>query len=201
MNILGLDLSLTACGVCKPDGSLLTITPQTKGDERLDEIAAAVRDLAVSTAAALVVMEEAAFMSHSAGQLGMVQGAVRLQLMRKRVRYVVVPPACVKKFLTGKGNAKKPDMRVEWFKRSGADVRDDNQVDAAVLHAMAMDYYGQPVIKVPAGHREALAKIKWPEITAADARRCRECGCTERDLPDGAVWVSEDQCSSCGEAS
>lgn len=171
MRILGLDLSLTATGMCRVGGVLGTFVPRSRGDSRLDEIAAAVRDWCAADDIELVVMEDLLFGGKAAavmgGPLGMVHGAVRLQLIRKRLPYVVVPPASLKKYATGRGNATKPDMRVAWLQRARDDVRDDNQVDAAWLQAMALDWYGSPLFPVPTAQREAMQKVRW--LTRAGA--------------------------------
>lgn len=193
--ILALDLSLRASGICKPDLSLETFQPETEGDERLDEIAAHVRDLALGVD--LVIMEDLLFMTHKAGQLGMVHGAVRLQLMRKDIRYVVVPSKSMKKYATSHGNAKKEVVIAHWNKRSGQMVTDNNQADAAWLMAMAKDYYREPLFAVPAAQRDALQAVPWPELANVRKSVCRECKRTDKDLPPGAVWVAEDLCSVC----
>jgi Holliday junction resolvasome RuvABC endonuclease subunit len=193
--ILALDLSLRATGICTADETLLTFSPKSDDDERLDEIAERVRDLAAH--ADLVVMEDIVFMTNKAGQLGMVHGAVRLQLMRKSVPYVVVAPASLKKYATGKGSAKKEEMIVHWNKRTGQMVTDNNQADAAWLHAMAKDYYKEPRFPVPFANRVALGAVAWPELSKKPRRQCAKCGATDKNLPDGVVWVQDDLCSAC----
>jgi Holliday junction resolvasome RuvABC endonuclease subunit len=54
------------------------------------------------------------------------------------VEYRGVPVATIKKFWTGKGNAKKDDMVAE-CKARGFDVKDDNQADAIALLHLAME--------------------------------------------------------------
>lgn len=50
-------------------------------------------------------------------------------------------PSQVKKFWTGKGNAKKPDMEAT-ARRLGFRVDDDNQADALAIWYFAVDCYG-----------------------------------------------------------
>jgi hypothetical protein len=69
----------------------------------------------------------------SAGKTGQAQGVVRMALVAAGVSILAVSPAALKKFASGKGNAKKPDMIAAWERRSGTLVKDDNQVDAAFL--------------------------------------------------------------------
>lgn len=168
LNVLGLDLSLTATGVAHCDGTTDTWKVDATGAERLRVI----RDRVVSlldAAVDLVVIEDYAFSragahSHEIGELG---GVVRLALHVVGVPWVPVLPTSLKKYATGKGNATKPDMRMALFQRFGIDERDDNRVDALWLRAMALDHYGEPVVTMPAAHREALTKVSWPALEPA----------------------------------
>jgi hypothetical protein len=76
---------------------------------------------------------------------------------------VTVVPSSVKKFATGKGTADKPDMRMELYKRTGIDQKDDNQVDAFWMREMVLNYFGQGSIELPKAHLEGLTKIQWTE--------------------------------------
>jgi len=91
-------------------------------------------------------------------------GIIRHSLWSNNIRYVDVPPSNVKKYATGRGNAPKPDIRMEVYKRFGVDYADDNACDAFVLAAMGLDALGHPLIAMPATHRVALNKIVWPTI-------------------------------------
>ncbi len=164
--VLGLDLSLTATGVAYTDGSLDTVRPITKGDTRLLEIVGRAVDTPVEECEPeLVVIEDLphGLRNAAAGSLGMVHGAVRCALIERQVPYLTVPPATLKTYACGKGNATKPDMRVALLQRTGDDVRDDNQVDAWWLRALALDLAGQPVLELPQTHRRALDKLTFPE--------------------------------------
>ena len=166
MNILALDLSIAATGICSPSGDLTTFKPKSAGEHRFDEIAAHVRDLVVSTKAEMVVMEDV-FIGQNASSskpLCMLHGAVRLQLMRKKIPYAVVSPMSLKKFATSKHQAKKPDMRMAWYKRTGKDNADVDQVDAAWLFTMAHQAYGSPRFEMPAANCQAIEKVAWPAI-------------------------------------
>ena len=44
--------------------------------------------------------------------------------------FLVVPPSTLKKFVTGKGNAKKDQMLLKTFKRWGVEFNDHNVCDA-----------------------------------------------------------------------
>lgn len=166
MRVLGLDLSITATGVATP--VLATITPRTSGDRRLVTIRDSIRGLLDSgQPPELVVIEDVVVRSGAASVLGMLHGVVRVDLLDRGIPYVTVPPATLKVYATGKGNATKPDMRMELFRRAGLDERDDNRVDAWWLRALGLDLAGDPPLELPKTHRRALAKLTLPTAAAA----------------------------------
>ncbi len=161
--VVGLDLSMAATGITGADGDSVTVKTKAVGDRRLVVIADAV--LTVTAGCDLAVIEDLPTHAKSAGITGMVHGAVRAALIRAFVPYVLVTPASLKKYATGKGNAGKPDMAVAAFKRAGVEFRDDNECDAWWLRAFGLDHYGQPVVALPAVNRSALDAVKaWPEV-------------------------------------
>lgn len=164
--VLGIDPSLTATGLALPDGSTRTIkyTPRTlSGDARLlviyEEIMSAVVDHGVSHA----MIEDLPSHAKSAGLTGRSQGVVRLALVMAGVPYGEVIPSSLKKFATGSGTAQKPDMRMELYKRTGIDLKDDNQMDAYWLRQMGLHHLGFEEFSLPKLHTDSLAKVKWPE--------------------------------------
>jgi Holliday junction resolvasome RuvABC endonuclease subunit len=165
--VVGLDLSITATGVAYPAGALDTWKP-TGGDLRLVNLADRTADLVVACGPIdLAVIEDIPTHAHGAGITAMVHGAVRLELLRRHVPYALVPPATLKVYATGRGNATKPDLRMELFKRAGLDEKDDNRVDAWWLRALGLDALDNPLLALPKEHRRALAKIVWPTVKAA----------------------------------
>lgn len=168
MNILGLDISLTATGVAAPNGQLCTWeTDARMGDARLVDISDRLNLLLRSTPIELAIIEDLPTHAHGAGKTAMVHGLIRERLLRRGVPYVLVVAASLKKYATGKGNATKPDMRLELFKRAGLDLRDDNEVDAWWLRAMGLDHYGAAAVQLPALHRQSLTKVTWPVFERA----------------------------------
>jgi hypothetical protein len=164
VNVVGLDLSITATGVADREGQTYTIKPAPRGDGRLVEIRDCV-GLAVGVAQ-MVAIEDLPVNAKSAGITGMVHGAVRAALIMWGIRYVLITPASVKKYATGKGNADKTAMALAAFKRAGLEFGDDNQCDAWWLRAMTLDHYGAPVVEVPASHRVALDAVTWPVMAS-----------------------------------
>lgn len=166
LRILALDLSVTATGICLHDGHTETITTNPKdGDRRLVTIADRVMR-AVLSGVDVALIEGPVVRSSAAVVIGMVHGAVRELLIRHDVPYAVVPPATLKAYATGKGNADKTAMAIAALKRTGREFADDNQVDAFWLRAAALDWYGQPEFDLPKVQRERLAKVVWPALSA-----------------------------------
>ena len=170
-NVVGLDLSIAATGACyQSAGRVVTECwklPAKLGDRRLWTLAQRVGDLAVyDPRPDLFVIEDLPTHAHGAGITGMVHGAVRTVLLELAVPYALVPPATLKKYATGKGNADKTAMALALYKRTGLELADDNQVDAWWLRAAGLHHLGQPVVDLPAAQVEALAKVEWPEVTA-----------------------------------
>ena len=82
----------------------------------------------------LVAIEGYSFGSFSGRErLGEWGGVLRLALYRAGFKYVEVPPTSLKKFVTGKGNAKKNTMLMAVYKKWGVECADDNQGDAYSL--------------------------------------------------------------------
>lgn len=158
--VVGLDLSMTATGIALRDGDTHTVKPGARGDARLVEI----RNCVGLTVGGidLAVIEDLPVHAKSAGITGMVHGAVRAALIQWGIPYVLITPASLKKYATGKGNCGKPEMAVAAYKRFGRELADDNQVDALWLRAMALDHLGHPLAVMPATHRKALDAVQWP---------------------------------------
>lgn len=182
MRVVGLDLSLTATGVAAEDGPLVLST-SLRGMERLAWLQEEVW-ITSSTCLTdgcscdgyhppdLVVLEGYAYGRLNQGhQLGELGGAVRLTLHREGVPFVDVPPACLKKYATGRGNAGKEEVLAAAIRRLSYGGHDHNEADALWLRAMAVDHYdcgGEPCL-VPASHRQALQKVEWPELAAVSS--------------------------------
>jgi Holliday junction resolvasome RuvABC endonuclease subunit len=160
--IIGLDLSLSETGWAI-DGESGTIpTPALMPlEERLDTIRKGVC-VDLVHAGDLVVIEDFVTHSPAASKLGMVHGVVRCALWRYGISMALVPPATLKKFATGKGNATKADMRMALYQRFGHDVSNDNVVDAMWLR-LAGHYWHAPACPLPKAQKDALDVVRWPE--------------------------------------
>jgi crossover junction endodeoxyribonuclease RuvC len=72
-------------------------------------------------------------------QLGGLGWLVRADLYENHISYIDVTPAELKKFTTGKGNAKKDVMMREVYKRWGVNVDTSDEADAFALAMFAME--------------------------------------------------------------
>ena len=176
MKIVGADLSISATGIARHNGDMITVGGKPAlGDQRLiiieDELILALglwhdED---DDRADLLVVEGSVARSQTAYISGQLHGIVKRLCIRHGMPYVFVPPATLKAYATGKGNGDKTQMAIAALKRAGREFRDDNQCDAAWLRWAALDHYGLAEFSMPQAHRERLAKVSWPMIGARSA--------------------------------
>ena len=172
LRVMGLDLSITAPGICLPDGTTRTIKTNAKhGDRRLqhivDEIGLALSEGpdGIGDGVDLVVMEEAppGLKGPAIKAIHMVHGAVRLRLIDFGTPYVVINPITLKGYATGNTKGDKTAMAIAALKRTGREFADDNACDAWWLRAAGLDWYGQPEFTLPQAQRDRLTKVAWPD--------------------------------------
>lgn len=168
--VVALDPSLTGFGMATT-GRAFTFKPPKglDGIQRLrclrDEVAAAWGSL--HGAPLYIVMEGPAYGTQGtkaqaghherAGLWWMIREAVDL----RDLPITIVPPTSLKKYATGKGNAPKDEVLIQAVQRLPIQVLNNNEADAAVMYAMAMDHLGSPIAAMPAKHREALQAVQW----------------------------------------
>jgi crossover junction endodeoxyribonuclease RuvC len=145
--ILGLDLSLTGTGWVLDDTLSLNMglidTDKMEGLARIDHILNKIAEvLNLSSdyknhlpSEVLVVIEDFSFASKGSGlfQIAGLGYLIRWWLYKQGVKFILIPPTVLKKFVTGVGNADKNIILKEIYKRWGADINDDNIGDAYVL--------------------------------------------------------------------
>ncbi len=181
MKIVGIDLSLTSTGVATYHGEppyaeldCRTIAPKTTGYERVAEICADLWSAALtsnSIFAPLVVIEGYAFAAKGRGMTGLAElrGVLLYTFQCRGTPLVTIPPACLKKYGTGTGNAAKEAVLLAAERRYGhlVEVHNNDEADALMLVAMAMHYYGRPLAPVPALNAKALTDRhldRWPDF-------------------------------------
>lgn len=171
MKILALDMSLTAPGYCDgEDCGTLKVPAKLRGMPRIQWIKAEAIGRPRIAGVHLVVIEGYSFGSKGAAviNIGELGGVIRHSLWSQSIPYVEIPPSCLKKYATGKGNASKDDVLQAGVMRSGHTFTDNNACDAWWLWCMAMEHYspGDPrVPKMPALHRAVLDKVDWVDLT------------------------------------
>jgi crossover junction endodeoxyribonuclease RuvC len=159
VNVLALDLSLVCTGWASNNHLLRspgTIETKKRGCERLQTI----RDIATALASdsQLVVLEGYSYGSKGSAviNIGELGGVVRLALFEAGHPVVEIPPPCLKKLATGKGNVGKAEVLVEAVKRLGFEGANHNIADALWLLEAAKQHYGLPgAVKLPQTHLAA----------------------------------------------
>ena len=137
MKIVGIDASLSSTGVAvlnDPPGDIRTeaIKSNKTGPARLIEIRERIRETCAG--ASLVVLEGYAFAQASqAHQLGELGGVLRTMFFEMGMEVLEVGPGQLKKFASGRGNAKKEEMAVAIYKRWGREFVTNDEADAFVL--------------------------------------------------------------------
>lgn len=165
--VVGIDPSLTATGVCGA-GLPFTVPTSPTGSgvrDRLARIRTITGHVANSTPwAALVVIEGPSFAAEKAGQAHLRAGLWWQLVATMDARgcdVVEIPPATLKKFATGRGNASKSDMRMALYQRFDFDLADDNQVDAWWLRQAGLHLLERPdAIPLPKDQLAALGGVR-----------------------------------------
>ena len=169
--ILGLDLSLTATGWCllRPDGAYTTGTITTNKDRPLPE-----RLLRITNEITygpvwrthlpdlIVGIEDGVYRSQAAFKLGLVHGAVRLELWRHGAQTFYIPSAVRCKLATGTGNAGKAEVLAAAIRRLGYCGHSEDEADALWIADATARLNGWDRPALPAGHLKALDKLAAP---------------------------------------
>ena len=153
--VAGLDPSLTATAIAIESRVQLLRTPYT-GPERMIEIRN--RVLTHTLYADLVVIEAPSFASatRSAKEIGGIWWVLRVALHEDDTDVLEVPPATLKKYATGKGNASKGEMLAAAIRRLDYDGADDNEADALWLEQIGLCLAGDEHVVMPSANRAAL---------------------------------------------
>lgn len=169
--VVGLDLSITCTGIAgnDPDGGegwATVVKPSAKmrGHERLQYLRTAILDRTLD--ADLVVVEGPAFGAKGAAyhQLAGMWWLITHALWVRGDKVAIAPPANVKRYATGKGNAGKDDIMREVARRFAWFHGDNNAADALILAALGTDHLGVPMVTMPQTHRAALSGVEWPDL-------------------------------------
>lgn len=173
IKILGLDPSLTSFGVCRlmlENGKPEEFEYETEvwksgllGVDRLEWFRRSLKDEIRDVALSMIVIEGYAYgvsRGNSAISMGELGGVLRVEMRSQGWTPVVVPPAKLKKFVTGKGNSGKDVMMKEAYKRFGIEAKTSDEVDATGLALMGAVHFGLK-LKLPGVNMEAVKDVEW----------------------------------------
>ena len=150
-NIVGIDLSLTATGLCSrsPRGGYSTeeFSPKKKVlIARWVAIRKYIRDFLPLSKKCFVFIEGYAFAARSRSVTGLAEigGIIRMDLYDHGIEYIEIAPTMLKKFVTGKGNVKKDLILKEVYRRWNMDLESHNMADAYGLVKLGEAAFGLP---------------------------------------------------------
>ncbi|MFD5663412.1 hypothetical protein ACFWIK_00685 [Streptomyces anthocyanicus] len=169
--VIGLDLSITSTGGCRPDASTFRIkTRQKDGPRRLTVIRDRLIDEVAECRPDLAVIED---LPMNAGRMSLtnlknmacLHGVVQSVLVDADVPWAYVNTKTLKSFACDNGGADKADMAAAALLADGVEFADDkggDQVDAWWLRAAGHDWCGVPLFTMPQAQRDYLSKGIWP---------------------------------------
>lgn len=152
MKFAGVDLSLTGTGVVViKDGKIVEqklIKSKPSGDQPIHEIErmmVIVNEVTLGCIKKhpeiqLVAIEGIAFKARNTTAMAQLCGLnymLRAMLREAEIKFVIVAPSSLKKFITSKGNAQKDNIMLSVFQRYGETLTDNNIADAYGLSRVA----------------------------------------------------------------
>lgn len=158
LTILGIDASWTGCALTAltfDDDSgksevrsrvattlVTTLKKHPNPQERLDTMGLQFVEFVEDTQPAFAAIEGYSYGSKTGGPMaGELGGHLRWLLWKAKLRFMVVPPTSLKKYVTGAGNAAKSAMMMGALKKWGYESTDDNDCDSYSLTRLGYEYY------------------------------------------------------------
>lgn len=147
---VGLDPSYNGFGIMVLDKDatiieqkLLTSTSKKEAEERIIELEEGFKFIPNIAGLHSVCIEGPSYSSNGAFQLqmGALHFYLRIFLFKKNIRYKIIAPGSLKKFVAGegKGKAKKELMLLKTYKKWNVEFEDNNLCDAYGLARMALE--------------------------------------------------------------
>lgn len=162
MRVMGIDIS-TKTGVGVVDDNLRVLLGEQvtfaklRGWERASAIAARVMELHAEYQPDLIVIENYGFANaNSLVTLVEVGTIIRYFLWQEGLPYIDVPPNSLKKFVTGKGQAKKEEIMMYVLKRWDYTSKTNDIADAVGLGMFGLGCLG---VKFDAKATEAVVEV------------------------------------------
>ena len=169
--IIGIDPSLTGSGMVvleneqvKCELLIKSKPPIEKNNVTEIERLVLIRDKIISIIKEnppdLVCIENLAFMAKgtSLTQLSYLNYAIRAYLWENNIKFLLVAPTTLKKFITGNGRAEKEEMMLEVFNKYKISFTDDNCNDAFCLATLGKSFLEDHTTNEK--EREVLAILK-----------------------------------------
>ena len=173
--IIGLDLSLTSTGVAVYDEDTDCITTDViktcnkhTDTERYYTILHRISNYFISKNVFFIEGYSFGSFSKSSSMSKLIElgGIIKYDLWLKGVPYIKVPPTTLKKFITGKGNAKKEDIKLAVYKKYGREFKTSDEADAFSLVVLGIKYCKTPSDKfkgITQSEEGCLAKVRGEE--------------------------------------
>ena len=169
MRIFGVDISLTGTGLCIAKDSKIVDTfcvtskPSKTPMARYTGIGKAIREFLSPEPGDIVFMEGYAYGAKGhVFDIAECTGIIKYQFyhLGEGLRYVIVPPTLLKKYLTGKGVAPKDIMIKEVYKQYGFDTNNNNIADAVALAMLGSYMMATPFEAMPKYKQELMKALQ-----------------------------------------
>jgi len=150
--IIGLDLSLTSTGVSiysLAEDSITTESIKTSNKNSYMQRYKIILDRLLeidhfTLPCSIYFIEGYSFgsfgKSSSMSNLIELGGIIKYDLTNRERFYIDVPPTVLKKFVTGKGNAKKEDIKLALYKKYHKEFKNSDEADAYALTMFGLKY-------------------------------------------------------------
>lgn len=141
IKIVGLDLSLTSTGIATttpesgvPSARVEKTSNKISYPERYNKLLESILREVPEDKKVIFFIEGYSFgsfaKSSSMSYLIELGGIIKFELWKRGLPYIIVPPSLLKKFITGKGNAKKEDIKLHIYKKYGKEFSVSDAADA-----------------------------------------------------------------------
>lgn len=171
MMYVGIDPSLTSPGlaILNQDGSLggtfFLATKKLRDGARLETIYSWAMKLLPKEPACAVIEGYAINAQNRPFDLGEAGGVLRLALTQRAIAYTVVPPALVKKYVTGNGQATKTQIQAAIKLKWGLAISQEDEADAYGMARLAQAIATGKVRDV--AERAVLTKVTGAQLPRA----------------------------------
>jgi len=148
MYFFGLDFAYANNGLIQLDENakivkqeVITTTKKNSDEERLIKLREYISSLVASDDIVYLEGLSHASQGQAKSQMGAVHYITRIFLFENGIKYKIVTPSELKKFVTGKGQCKKDLILLNVFKKWGVEFDNSDLADAYGLARMALEEY------------------------------------------------------------